>query len=82
MVSQQSQFDNDNNIFKASSLLSPQNSGSALKSEQTFGFSSELYIAQLLSSKRLMHLTPGGFPRGIPGTGDDIDTAIQQAPQP
>ena len=29
-----------------------------------------------------MHLTPEGFPSGIPGIGDDIDIAIQQAPQP
>jgi len=29
-----------------------------------------------------MHLTPAGLPSGIPGTGDDIDAAMQQAPQP
>lgn len=29
-----------------------------------------------------MHLTPTGLPSGIPGTGDEIDNAIQQAPQP
>ena len=29
-----------------------------------------------------MHLTPAGFPPGIPGIGDDIEIAIQQAPQP
>jgi len=28
-----------------------------------------------------MHLTPAGFPSGIPGIGDDIDGAMQQAPQ-
>jgi hypothetical protein len=28
-----------------------------------------------------MHLTPEGFPSGIPGIGDDIDIAMQQAPQ-
>jgi hypothetical protein len=28
-----------------------------------------------------MHLTPAGLPSGIPGIGDDIDSAIQQAPQ-
>jgi len=27
-----------------------------------------------------MHLTPAGFPSGIPGMGEDIDGAIQQAP--
>ncbi len=29
-----------------------------------------------------MHFTPAGFPPGIPGNGDEIDAAIQQAPQP
>jgi hypothetical protein len=28
-----------------------------------------------------MHLTPDGFPSGIPGIGEDIDAAMQQAPQ-
>jgi hypothetical protein len=28
-----------------------------------------------------MHLTPAGFPSGIPGIGEDIDKAMQQAPQ-
>jgi elongation factor P len=29
-----------------------------------------------------MHLTPAGLPSGIPGMGEDIETAIQHAPQP
>jgi len=28
-----------------------------------------------------MHFTPAGLPSGIPGMGDDIEIAIQQAPQ-
>jgi hypothetical protein len=28
-----------------------------------------------------MHLTPDGLPSGIPGIGEDIDIAMQQAPQ-
>jgi len=28
-----------------------------------------------------MHLTPAGLPSGIPGIGEDIDKAMQQAPQ-
>jgi hypothetical protein len=28
-----------------------------------------------------MHLTPAGFPSGKPGIGDDIDAAMQHAPQ-
>jgi hypothetical protein len=48
---------------------------------QTFGFSPEVYMAHLKSSIRWIHLTPAGFPSGMPGMGDDIDTAMQQAPQ-
>jgi len=29
-----------------------------------------------------MHLIPAGFPSGIPGMGEDIEIAMQQAPQP
>jgi hypothetical protein len=29
-----------------------------------------------------MHLTPEGLPFGIPGIGEDMDGAMQQAPQP
>jgi hypothetical protein len=28
-----------------------------------------------------MHFTPAGFPSGIPGIGEEIDIAMQQAPQ-
>jgi len=28
-----------------------------------------------------MHLTPAGLPSGIPGMGEEIDGAMQQAPQ-
>jgi hypothetical protein len=28
-----------------------------------------------------MHLTPADLPSGIPGIGDEIESAIQQAPQ-
>jgi hypothetical protein len=28
-----------------------------------------------------MHLTPAGFPSGMPGIGEDIDNSMQQAPQ-
>jgi hypothetical protein len=29
-----------------------------------------------------MHLIPAGFPPGIPGIDDEIEIAMQQAPQP
>jgi hypothetical protein len=28
-----------------------------------------------------MHLTPAGLPSGIPGIGDEIEIAMQHAPQ-
>jgi hypothetical protein len=28
-----------------------------------------------------MHLTPVGLPAGMPGIGEEIDIAMQQAPQ-
>jgi len=28
-----------------------------------------------------MHFTPAGLPEGIPGIGEEIDIAMQQAPQ-
>ena len=30
----------------------------------------------------VIHLTPAGLPSGIPGIGEEIDNAMQQAPQP
>jgi hypothetical protein len=54
---------------------------SALNCAQTTGLAGELKIAHLLLSSRWMHFTPDGFPSGIPGSGDDIDGAMQQAPQ-
>ena len=34
------------------------------------------------SRSRLTHTTPAGFPSGIPGSGDDIDNAMQHAAHP
>jgi hypothetical protein len=39
-------------------------------------------IMQRLASSSWMQRTPAGFPFGIPGIGDEIDGAMQQAPQP
>jgi hypothetical protein len=39
-------------------------------------------MRQRLSSASWTHLTPAGFPSGIPGIGDEMDGAVQQAPQP
>src|SRR5690349_12367213 len=37
---------------------------------------------QRLSSVNCMQRTPAGLPFGIPGIGDEIDSAIQHAPHP
>jgi hypothetical protein len=38
-------------------------------------------MSHFKSSQRWMHLTPAGLPSGIPGMGEDIDKAMQQAAQ-
>lgn len=43
------------------------------------GFPNNLH---LLSGVNWIHLTPAGFPSGIPGIGDDIDITTQQAAHP
>jgi hypothetical protein len=37
---------------------------------------------QQLASSSCTQRTPAGFPFGIPGIGEEIDGAMQQAPQP
>src|SRR3989339_464476 len=39
-------------------------------------------MRQRLSGLSCIHRTPAGLPFGMPGIGDEIDSAIQQAPQP
>lgn len=39
-------------------------------------------MEQVLVAVRLTQRTPAGFPSGIPGRGEDIEMAMQQAPQP
>jgi hypothetical protein len=36
---------------------------------------------QRLAASSWAHLTPAGLPRGIPGIGEEIEGAMQQAPQ-
>lgn len=66
----------------ASSCDCPQKSLSALNPAHTAGRRGELNIKQRFPPDRLTQRTPAGLPPGIPGIGDDIDGAIQQAPQP
>ncbi len=52
------------------------------KPEHTFGRKDEPKIRHKLSSESCTHLVFIGLPSGIPGIGDEIEGAIQQAPQP
>jgi hypothetical protein len=38
--------------------------------------------AQRKSARNCTHLTPAGLPSGMPGIGDEIEGAMQHAPQP
>ena len=69
-------------IRKASSRQSPQKSRSALKPLHTAGRSGELKMAQRKSSVRFTQRTPAGLPLGMPGIGELMEGAMQQAPQP
>ena len=53
-----------------------------LRLAQTAGRSGWRKIAQRESLVRWMQRTPAGFPSGIPGIGDEIEGAMQHAPQP
>ncbi|GEM_PF-5645189 len=66
----------------ASSRHVPHISGSGRNDEQTFGRSGEPNILHRFFSSKLTHRTPAGFPLGMPGIGDEIDSAIQHAPHP
>lgn len=48
----------------------------------TIGLPSFPNSLHLLSSVSWTHRIPAGLPSGIPGIGDDIDGAMQHAPQP
>ncbi len=39
-------------------------------------------MAQRLSAVNCAQRTPAGLPLGIPGRGEEIESAIQHAPQP
>lgn len=64
---------NHSKTFFASSEVFPQNNCSALKPLQTEGLEGSLKMAHFKSSVSCMHLTPAGFPSGIPGIAELID---------
>ena len=66
----------------ASALLWPHISVPGRKPLQTAGRSSIPKIRQRLSVVNWMQRTPAGLPPGMPGIGEEIDGAMQQAPQP
>jgi hypothetical protein len=39
-------------------------------------------MEQILAAVRFTQRTPAGLPSGMPGRGEDIEMAMQQAPQP
>jgi hypothetical protein len=66
----------------ACSREAPHISTLACKPEQQRGRSGRPKIAQLKSGASCAQGVPAGLPLGMPGIGDVIDGAIQQAPQP
>lgn len=66
----------------ACSRVSPHISGFACRPEQTAGRSGLPKMRQRLASSSCRQRTPAGLPCGMPGMGEDIDGAIQQAAQP
>ena len=57
-------------------------SSAGFRLAQTAGRSACPKIRQRLSSSNCTQRTPAGFPIGMPGIADEIDGAVQQAPQP
>ena len=66
----------------ACSRVSPHISRDGGRLPQTRGRSGCPKILQPLRSSNCTQRTPAGFPFGMPGMGDEIDGAMQQAPQP
>jgi hypothetical protein len=66
----------------ASSLVAPHISSLGRSSTQTRGLSGFPKSRQRSSSVNCTQRTPAGLPFGIPGMGDEMDGAMQQAPQP
>jgi hypothetical protein len=61
---------------------SPHISRDGRNAAQTAGYSGVEWIRQRRSSSRLTHLSPAGFPRGMPGIGELMEMAMQQAAHP
>jgi len=71
-----------NSQASACSALSPHISSSGRSRTQTAGRSGRPYMRHRLSGVSWTQRTPPGLPWGILGMGEEIDKAIQHAPQP
>lgn len=67
-------------IHQADALLIT--AGAGCRPPQTAGRSGRPKMAQRLSSSSWMQRTPAGLPWGMPGMGEEMEGAVQQAPQP
>jgi hypothetical protein len=67
---------------KASRAEQPHISSDGCNAQHTAGRSGFPKSLQRLSGVNCTQRTPVGFPLGMPGMGEEIDGAIQQAPQP
>ena len=63
-------------------LLVPHISADGINPPHTAGRSGCPKIRQRASSPSWMQRTPAGLPRGMPGMGELMEGAVQQAPQP
>jgi len=70
------------NIPNASALLAPQLSMAAAKRRHTSGLTAWPNILQRFSSSSWTQRIPAGLPCGMPGIGELMEGAMQQAPQP
>src|SRR3569832_2516539 len=66
----------------ASPRLAPHISADGCRLPHTAGRSGWPKMRQQLYSKNRKQRTPAGLPCGMPGIGEEIDGAMQQAPQP
>lgn len=67
---------------RACAASGPHMSSSGRRLTHTAGRSGRPYRRQRLSGVSWTQRTPLGLPSGMPGMGEEIDAAMQQAPQP
>jgi hypothetical protein len=70
------------NQTNAASAFEPHISSEGINCPQTAGRSGRPKMRQALVSSSCTQRTPAGLPCGMPGMGELMDGAMQQAPQP